>query len=335
MSEMEQISNAATEVIAKILDETKRRKEQAERQRNEMNNALNDYKEKINKSLEENIETEERENENVGNQSEQKHNDQQRSLDNEQTDNRLSEREIEPLLQDEFKKIEALVNQKSLDNINVDHFKNKLEGLAKEFDKKISPKRSPIKSIKNAMGKAKHGTKAYAQDKINKFINKMNSKIKEMSNQIDRKFNDGQSSTSQKNEGAEKQKTEELTYKEKMENTLRNDPDLFKSAVTATQIKSMQNHIEESKNRLNQLETINKDDPMEQYKINDMKAKLSNHIDSMGRELNELEKSHNPEQTMDKVNKQTMENEHEKNEDRTRDEPKHEKPKQKEHVMER
>lgn len=76
---------------------------------------------------------------------------------------------------------------------------------------------------------------------------------------------------------------------------------------------------------------------MEQYKINDMKAQLSNHINSMDKELNELEKSHNPEQTMQKVQDQTMEQEkeHDKNEDQSRDKVENEKPKEKEQVMER
>lgn len=264
MSEMDKISNAASEVITKILDETKRRKEEIEQKQNEMNNALNDYKEHVNESLEKNIETEEREaveqddSGDVNNQSEQEKTSDERdhSLDEEQPDNRLSKAEIDPLLQDEFKKIEAMVNQKSLDDINVNDFKNKLQSMAKEFDKKTSPKRSPIKTVKNSMGKVKEGTKAYAFDKINKFINKMNDKVKEMSNQIDRTFNNDQSSNNQSNQQQEKEASVNLTYKDKIENTLRNDPDFFKSAVAATQIRSMQNHIEESKERLKDRKSV-------------------------------------------------------------------------------
>src|SRR5699024_7427927 len=68
-------------------------------------------------------------------------------------ENGLTKEDIEPLLNHEFKKIEALLDEKNIDSINMDDFRTKLQGLAKDFEKKVSPKRSPIKAIKQNMVK--------------------------------------------------------------------------------------------------------------------------------------------------------------------------------------
>lgn len=235
----------------------------------------------------------------------------------------LTKEELEGILNDHFKRIEDVLHDYEDKNIDADTFKSKLQSLtnhvkdnARSLFSKVKHKTTqPIKDLKN-----------YSRNKIDSFMNKTNDKLKQISNSIDNKF--------QNNEVTPvKEINTEMNYKQKIEQTLRNDPELFKKALAVTQINSIKKHLESSKDTLEQLNEVKKDDIMEQNKIDDMKRQLTSHIDGMEKELNTLEKSHDPKQTIDNINEQTkgQEKEHENKNEQSKDKA----PAKKEEVMER
>lgn len=221
----------------------------------------------------------------------------------------LTEDELNGILNEHFEKVEAVLHEYEGNNINADTFKDKLQSLSNHVKENA---RSSFKKVINKTTQPVKDLKRNATNKIDGFINKVNDKLKDMTQKIDEKINNKETEINKDHTNFNTDESKEITntqpsYEKKIEKTLRNDPDLFKKIVAVTQINAMKNHLEKSKDSLSQLNEINKDDEVEQYKVNDMKKQLTNHIDGMEKELYDLEQSHHPEQTMEELNEQSKE----------------------------
>lgn len=240
---------------------------------------------------------------------EEQTNDMNEFIDNEvlnenDTTTYLTKEELEGVLNDHFKRIEDVLHDYENQNIDADTFKDKLKDLTNHVKNNA---RTMFNKVKHKTTKPIRDLKTYSRNKIDGFMNKTNAKLKEISNKIDQKQTEKEVS-----HNTEKEKSLE----DKIEQTLRNDPELFKQTLAVTQINAMRNHLDESKINLEKLNEMNHDDPTQQYKINDMKLQLGNHIDGMEKELKNLEQSHNPEKTMENLNEQTQEQEEERKEEK-------------------
>lgn len=203
----------------------------------------------------------------------------------------LTKAEVEGMLNDHFKKIEDLVNSYNDKNIDADTFKDKLRGLTNHI--KASAKEK-FHTVKQKTAKPVKDLKNYAKNRVNQFMNKFNDRLKQVSSNIDSKFNKEQSPA-----------------KEKIESTLKQNPQLLNEVALATQLHEVDRHLEQSNEKMNQINQINFDSPEEQEKIENAKAELSTHINSMQGEKERLEQNINKEDTLQKVNEQSEEQEQE------------------------
>lgn len=216
-----------------------------------------------------------------------------------------------------FKQL-ANVNREGLDNFYSDSFGNKRHEEQEKYNQmaKLHSKESVEKveylykeNIYDGMDKTPDGKISYSD------IENVEKNMYEQTN-----FHDAEKSIEEQPEfNLEKETNNEMNYKQKIEQTLRDNSELFKKALAVTQIYSMKKHLESSKDILDKLNAIKKDDPIEQHKIDDMKLQLTTHVKGMEQELNSLEKSHNPEQTMDSINAKTENQERENNNEKPND----------------
>src|SRR5690625_3764603 len=244
-------------------------------------------------------------------------------IDNEVTDEKeqttnLSKEELEGMLNDHFKKVEAALDDFENKNIDADTFKDKLNSLSNHIKANA---RSKFKTVKTATVKPVKDLKTYAKNKINKFMGNINDRLKNMSAALDKKTGNTENEnnkTQEVNREETRYTTNQKGYEQKIENALNNNPDLLKSVLAYSQIKSMNNHIDLSKERLSQLENMDVQSAEEEQKLNDMKLKFQGHINEMESEVNDIQQSYNPEKTSEKLQEATKEHdtENEQNNDK-------------------
>lgn len=233
-------------------------------------------------------------------------------IDNEVTNEKenitfLTKDELEGILNDHFKRVEATLHDYENKNIDADTFKNKLQSLTNHVKNNA---RSQFSKAKNVTVKPVKDLKNYAKNRINKFINSINDRLKKISASLDKKTNE-QDKNYDKNTNVVQMDTK-LTYKEKIENTLRNDPDLLKQAIALTKINAMRTHIQDSEKSLEQLNNLVKNNPTEQNKVNELRDQMKTHINEMKNDLNNIEKQYSPQKFNEQINEkveQEQENE--------------------------
>lgn len=215
----------------------------------------------------------------------------------------LTKDELEGMLNDHFKRVEAALHDYENQNIDADTFKNKLQSLTNHVKNNA---RSQFSKVKNATVKPVKDLKRYAKNRINKFINSINDRLKRISASLDKKTDTQEKNYEKTND------VQQTNYETKIENALRNDPQLLKSAVAMTQMNEMRKHLEDSEKSLEKLNDMTSNDPTEQQKLNDLRNKMGSHINSMKQELNGMERSFDSQKTQQQINEkveQEQENE--------------------------
>lgn len=245
-------------------------------------------------------------------------------IDNEVTNEKenttnLSKEELEGMLNDHFKKVEAALHNFENKNIDADTFKDKLNSLTNHIK---ASARSKFHNVKRATVKPVKDLNSYAKNRINQFMNNMNDRLKSMSATLDKKTGNIESKEDQQQET--KQNETQYTvhqkgYEQKIEKALNNNPDLLKSVLSYSQVKSMSNHIDSSKERLGKLDNMNVETPEDEQKINDVKQKFQGHINEMESEVKNIEQSYNLEKTSNQLQEATKENENEAQHEQSND----------------
>lgn len=210
----------------------------------------------------------------------------------------LTKEEVEGMLNDHFKRVEELLDQHNENDIDADTFKSKLNDLTKHIKTAAKQK---FKSIKHSTTKPVKDLKTYAKNRINKFMNQFNEKLKNASHNIDKKFNDEHEVTSKSEHS-----------KQKIEQTLKENPSLFKEVALMSQLHEIDKHLDKSNQKLDQLNQLEFNDPAEQQKLEETKGKLNSHVNTMHNEKEKLEQHVNKEQTLESFNEQVKDNKQEK-----------------------
>lgn len=215
--------------------------------------------------------------------------------ENEGTTN-LTKEQVEGMLNDHFKQVESLIDEHNQKNLDTDTFKDKLRSLTDHIKSSAKQK---FHTVKHKTAQPVKDLKSYASGRINNFMNKFNEKLKNVSHNIDNKFNQEQSSG-----------------KQKIESTLKQNPDLLKEVTLATQLHELDKHIEKSHAKLTEINELSPENSSDQEKIEEAQKGLSNHITSMENEKEKLEQNVNKEQTLEKVNEQANEQETDQEEEK-------------------
>src|SRR5699024_9980031 len=210
----------------------------------------------------------------------------------------LTKEEVEGMLNDHFKRVEELLDQHNENDIDADTFKSKLNDLTKHIKTAAKQK---FKSIKHSTTKPVKDLKTYAKNRINKFMNQFNEKLKNASHNIDKKFNDEHEVTSKSEHS-----------KQKIEQTLKENQSLFKEVALMSQLHEIDKHLDKSNQKLDQLNQLEFNDPAEQQKLEETKGKLNSHVNTMHNEKEKLEQHVNKEQTLESFNEQVKDNKQEK-----------------------
>lgn len=85
---------------------------------------------------------------------------------------------------------------------------------------------------------------------------------------------------------------ESLTYEQKVEKILRENPSLLKDALRITKIKSIKKHTEDCLNKLNVLKISSIENPVELNKIKEINRELKEQIIKLRSEIEGLRKFH-------------------------------------------
>lgn len=208
----------------------------------------------------------------------------------------LTKEQVEGMLNDHFKQVESLLDEYNEKNLDADTFKDKLKNLTNHIKKSAKEKFS---SIKHKTTKPIRDLKSYSRNRINSFMNRFNDKLKDVSHNIDNKFDQQQS-----------------PERQKIENTLKSNPNLFKEVALATQLHEIDKHIEKSNAKLTEINELSSDNPSEKEKIEEAQKGLSDHINNMESEKEKLEQNVDKEQTINNVNEQSEEQEQEKGQEK-------------------
>jgi hypothetical protein len=318
-AETDKMMDVLSEITLKILRENERRKQKSidtdknlnnvsqEIKNNNLDNentASNDNTRVISKEKEENINTEEKElQEHQINDSLEEHSKELNDfIENEVTNEEenktyLTKDELEGMLNEHFSRIHDVLHDYEGQNIDADTFKGHLNGLVGHVKNNT---RKKFKSISHTSTKPIRELKSYARSRINQFMDGINERLKRMSSSIEKNLKED------KNVSKETI-NDKQSYKQKIENTLRNDPQLLKEVATITRLNAISKHLDSTRDKIKELDNLEVKTPEDQAKISGMKDKLNNHAKEIQNEVNELSKSHSQEQTLDKINTKVME----------------------------
>lgn len=313
--ETDKMMDILSEITLKIMRENEERKRKKESSRSitneaneqeinqkqneisndkKINNELNNESQEPEKQQEENIDI----NNTIDGNKEELNN----FIDNEVTNEEenvtyLTKSDVEGILNEYFSRIEDVLHDYNEQNIDADTFKDHLNGLVGHVKTNA---RAKFKAISHASTKPIRELKSYAKSRVNQFMDGINERLKKASASIDNKLKDEKISTK------EKENTQE-GYKQKIENALKNDPQLLKEVATITRLNAISKHLSSTREKINELDKLEAKSPEDQAKISKMKDKLNSHAKEIQNEVNELTKSHSQEQTLDKINTKVME----------------------------
>lgn len=201
-----------------------------------------------------------------------------------ESENGLTEKEFEFEINKHFDKVDELTKNTDFKNLDIETLKNDLESLDKQFQINIEEK---YNSKSSEQVNIHISDKEFANKQINDRIDKFEKEIKDMSERESYNENDLDNSN-------------QATYENKIEKSLRNNPRLLEKALLSSQIHSMNKHISDSLNQQDDLDDLIKANPKESDKIQELKHKLDKHIVDMKGKVKDLNKTLSNDKDKDK-----------------------------------
>lgn len=213
----------------------------------------------------------------------------------------ISQDELDGIFGNHFEEVRKLIDNKLNKNDSVD-----LNVLKEDLKKLIEQVKNTIKEKVNNLQKTSSDSitkvKNSAKDKVNESVNHLNDKVKGVAEKVDKKIGNEVQQNKEKFElYSVNEKLMNTNYAKNIKDTLTNNPDLYKDAMLAYNIHSMSQHIENSKNKIEELNSIKEKSPDKESTINELKMKLNNSISQTENNLNEIQQQVSSKKTIENI----------------------------------
>ncbi|TCP24458.1 hypothetical protein EV207_12518 [Scopulibacillus darangshiensis] len=213
----------------------------------------------------------------------------------------VSKDELEGMLDEHLLKVQALLEDynKKENKGNISDIKVSLKELVNNFKQSIKDKFTQSKSAtQDSIQKVKN----HSKDKIKESLSNINETIKTFSKKVDDKLNLNANKNPVVKNDSVNHELLNTSYAQKVKAALGNDKSLYMKAFTAYNIHALEKNILSFKEKLNELNVLEKENPSDQITIKELKNEITDNITNTEKRLEKLTQSVSVERTLDDIN---------------------------------